>query len=91
MTLESSAEIIPFPSRQAPPSAPAEMTPQGTNTDRLSRALADLAVAQAEQRAALARWQAALSNLQTGVQGLGASLRGCAQALSEIAPSVNPR
>jgi len=91
MSTESSAEIIVFPVRIMPeadlPAAPSQIGA----ADRLSRALADLTAAQAEQRAALERWQAALANLQSGVQDLGGSLRGYVKALSEIAPSTTAR
>jgi hypothetical protein len=62
------AKIIPFPTR---PVAPPVETPH----ERLTRALATLNAALAEQRVAITAWRGALSELKTTATGLGESLQ----------------
>lgn len=64
-----SAEIIPFPSRQARAAA----TDDGQ--ERLRRALVNLEEAVAGQRAAVAAWRSALADLGTVMNGLGESMQ----------------
>jgi|HubBroStandDraft_6_1064221.scaffolds.fasta_scaffold1680506_2 hypothetical protein len=75
------AEIIPFPSRPRP----AEPRPE----DRLSRALASLNAALAEQRVAVAAWREALGELKETTAGLGESLQRYRTNLGSLSGSVS--
>ncbi len=70
---KASAKIIPFP-RVAP--------------DRLTRALATLDAALAQQRSATAAWRETVAELQGAMHGLRASLRDYDTALSTLSHKV---
>ena len=76
-----SAEIIPFPVQPQPATIESPH-------DRLQRALASLAEAQAAQRAALSRWRGAISDLQTSMAGLGVSVARYQQSLERISTNL---
>ncbi|HEX3402855.1 MAG TPA: hypothetical protein VHT74_21275 [Acetobacteraceae bacterium] len=63
-----SADIIPFPSRQAP-------QPAVDGQERLRRALLALDSAVAGQREAVAAWRGALADLGTAMAGLGETMQ----------------
>jgi hypothetical protein len=81
----SSAQIIPFPTRELPSDAvtdaPAEPSPAEA---RLNRALNGLNNALTAQRAAMAAWKSALGDLQTVTGRLGTSLRNYSDSLGHL-------
>jgi len=86
----SSAEIIPFPSRQ-----PMRVHDNGqamqvrdNGQERLRRALQDLDDAVAGQRTAVAAWRSALAELGTVMGGLGDSMQRYRQNLDTLGGRV---
>ena len=75
----TTASIIPFPRRVAPPAT-------NDGHERLRRAMVALEAAVASQRIAVAEWRKALGDLRTTMSGLGDSMRrygGSLDALGE--------
>jgi hypothetical protein len=80
-TTGRTAEIIPFPVRSP---EPAVLLPQ----DRLTRALASLNAALAEQRVAVAAWRDNLADLKASTGGLGESLEQYRTSLGNLGQGI---
>ena len=78
----STAEIIRFPVRTvAPPAPPAA-------NEQVSRAMARLESALADQRAALAKWRESMDQLRKTTAGLGLSLQRYQRSLGKLSDDV---
>jgi hypothetical protein len=85
MTNSATAQIIPFPTRAAPPVQTAQSPAVPTPADvRLSRALTNLNSAVIAQREAIATWKSALGDLRTVTRRLGGSLRSYSDSLGQL-------
>ncbi len=78
----SSAQIIPFPSRQSVAEPPID------GQERLRRALVSLNDAVAGQRVAVAAWRGALAELGTVMAGLGESMQRYRGSLDKLGGRV---
>jgi len=79
MRTAQTAEIIPFPQRNAL---------ENNDNDRLANALTALDIAVAEQRAAVSAWRESLTELRGVVSGLGAGLTDYQASLARLGAQV---
>jgi hypothetical protein len=80
MPSPGTAEIIQFPARRPAPATDGQ--------DRLTRALAALDSAIAEQRAAMVTWREALDDLKKTTHGLGLSMQRYRGSLDRLGDDV---
>jgi hypothetical protein len=88
MPTPATAEIIPFPVRTELPPADQPAAPAPDAQERLTRALATLDAALAEQRAAMAGWRASLDDLRKATTGLGLSMQRYHRTLGKLGSDV---
>jgi hypothetical protein len=84
MPNQAVAQIIPFPVRGSTASPP----PQPEGQERLTRALASLNAALADQRVAMAAWCGALSELKQTTENLSGGLQRYHNSLGALGERV---
>lgn len=80
---KTTAQVILFPTRSSAP------TSTGTAEQRLTRALASLDAALAEQRTAMVGWRDSLDHLRKATTGLGLSMQRYQRTLGKLGADVS--
>jgi predicted ATPase with chaperone activity len=96
MSAPATAQIIPFPinaearsSQSVQVASAAEPRAKDDQQERLSRALASLDAALAEQRVAMSGWRESLDHLRKATTGLGLSMQRYHRTLGKLGTDVS--
>lgn len=96
MSAPATAQIIPFPinaearsSQSVHVATTAEPRAKDAQQERLSRALASLDAALAEQRVAMSGWRESIDHLRKATTGLGLSMQRYHRTLGKLGTDVS--
>ena len=94
MSAQATAQIIPFPIAaearvSQAPAEPVAPRPRDEQQERLTRALASLDAALAEQRIAMSGWRESLDHLRKATTGLGLSMQRYHRTLGKLGTDVS--